>query len=177
MDPMTLLTLGPAVIRTVGKLFGGKTEEVANKVSDVVDAVRGKPDAAARIKSAVDALPAEAQVELKKIGVHAMEIKADLQKAQLEAETARHSESQQTIRTEAQYGTDYVKNTRPRIARLSGYATVAYILVAEAARLITEAWGGSLHGADAVIAGMLFSPCGTYMTMRTVDGFSKFGKG
>lgn len=100
----------------------------------------------------------------------------DRHQADLEAETKRHAESQTTIRTEAQHGTQYVKETRPRIARLSGYATVAYVLTAEAARLITDSLGTPIVGAQEAVALVLFSPCGTYMTMRTFDGFSGKGK-
>lgn len=177
MDPLTLLAIGPAVLRTVGKLFGGKTNEVAGKVADVVDAVKGRPNAEEKVRQVLDTLPAEDLIEIKKIALEAEKIRADLKKAELDADTKQQSEAQQTIRAEYQHGNDYVKETRPRIARTSGYATVVYILVAEAARLVTEAWGGALDGASVEVAMMLFAPCGTYMTMRSVDGFSRKGKG
>ena len=99
--------------------------------------------------------------------------------AELDANTERHSASQKTIQAEAQHGTNYVKETRPRVARASGYATIAYVLVAEAARLLTAALGVDgvgVAGANIAVAGVLFSPCGTYMTMRTFDGFSGRGR-
>lgn len=99
-------------------------------------------------------------------------------KADLEAETSRHAESQATIRTEAEHGTEYVKETRPKMARLAGYATVAYCLGAELAKHIGLLAGTAtpLPGADVTVASMLFAPLGTYMTMRTFDGFTRKGR-
>lgn len=106
------------------------------------------------------------------------ELALDRHKADLDAETKRHEASQETIRAEAEHGTDYVKNTRPKIARLSFYAGTLYALVSAAAALITLA----LHGdssqmfPDPTLLGTLYGPAGFYMTMRSVDAFSRKGK-
>lgn len=177
MGPLALLTAGPALLRAVGRMFGGKTEEVAVKVANVVDAVRGKPDAEEQVQKAISALPPEEQVELQRIQLESEKIRADVRKSEIDADTKQQAEAQATIRAELQYGNDYVKETRPRIARMSGVATALYVLVAEAANRISQAWGGpSVDGASVEVALMLFSPCGTYMTMRTIDAFSKGGK-
>ena len=65
---------------------------------------------------------------------------------------------------------------RPTMAWRSFSFATLYILMAEAAHIISVAWGGSLPGADVAIAGILYSPCGVWMAMRTVDGFSQSGK-
>lgn len=148
-------------------------------IGELVASALGVENTPGAISNAMNTDP-QAMVKLREIQARNQErleeLALDRHRAELEAETARHAASQETIRTEAEHGTDYVKETRPRIARISGYSTVLYCLVAETARLITEAWGGSLGGADVAVAAVLFSPCGTYMTMRTFDGFSKKGK-
>jgi len=188
MDPGTLLTIGktlldagPAMIRGIGNLFGGKTAEVVNTAANIVESVRGAKDPETVLADRLKGLPAEDLVELEKV---TGEIKVELAKVEerreenrLNAETQRHNQSQETIRTEAVHGTDYVKETRPKMARMSGWAMVIYVLVAEVANMISTAWGGAdLGGANVALAGMLFTPCGTYMTMRTFDGFTKKGR-
>lgn len=178
MDPLTLLTVGPAVIRTVGELFGGKAKETADKVANVVDAVKGKPrqTAEAEIRQALRALPPEQQVELQRLQVRLEEIAADREKARLAADTEQFTQSQATIRAEVEHGTEYVKETRPWIARSSYKAGTAYVLVSTIAHLIGKAWGADLPAADMAVAATLYSPVGFYMTMRTMDAFSAKGK-
>lgn len=179
MDPVTLLTVGPMLIRSIGGLFGGKTEEVAGKVASVVDSVRGLPPQVAqeKVSQAIAAMPPEDLVELKKVEAHLAEIERDREANRLKADTDQFNASQETIRKEMETGDEYVKHTRPMMARISLYAGVGYILAAEAAKLIAAA--ASMHGlggADAGIAATLFGPAGFYMTMRTVDAFSQKGK-
>ncbi len=158
-----------------GAIGGPGGAAIGGLVASVFDVDPANPSA---MMQAIKQDPQSA-VKLREIEVRHKErleaLALDRHKADLEAETTRHAESQATIRAEAEHGTDFVKETRPKLARASGYATVGYCLVAEAARLITEALGGTLAGADVAVAAILFSPCGTYMTMRTFDGFS--GKG
>lgn len=71
---------------------------------------------------------------------------------------------------------DFIKLNRPVIAKRSFDAGTAYILVAEAARIVSAAWGSDLMGASATIAAALYGPCVWYMGMRSVDGFSSKGK-
>lgn len=172
--------LGTTVAKAAPLLGGAIAGPGGAAIGQLVASAFGvDPDDPAAITAAVQQDP-QAAVKLREIELRHQERLETLafqrHEAELKAETARHAESQATIRTEVEHGTDYVQETRPKIARLSGYATVGYILVAEAGRLIAEAWGGALTGADAAIAGVLFSPCGTYMAMRTFDGFSKKGR-
>jgi hypothetical protein len=104
------------------------------------------------------------------------ELALERHKADLAAETARHGESQATIRHEAQHGTDYVKETRPKIARLSFYAGAGYVILSEAARMIAKLNDADLPGTDTTLLATLFGPVGFYMTMRSVDAFTAKGK-
>lgn len=149
----------------LGKLVASAFGVEADDPSAINQAIQNDPQAAVKLR----------EIEVR----HKERLEAlafERHKSELDAETKRHSESQQTIRKEAEHGTQYVKETRPKIARLSGYATIIYCLVAETARLITDALGVPVAGAEVAVAAILFSPCGTYMTMRTFDGFSKGGR-
>lgn len=178
MDPLTLLTVGPALIRTIGGLFGGKTSDVASKIANVVDSVRGLPAQAAqdKVSQAVAGMSPEELIELKKITVQLAEIERDREANRLNADTAQFSESQSTIRTEMQTGDEYVKHTRPMMARISTYTGLGYIVLAELISKIAQFNGKTISGADVAMAGTLLGPAGFYMTMRTVDAFSQKGK-
>lgn len=171
--------LGNTVASAAPLLGGALGGPGGAALGGLVASAFGVVDDPAKISQAIAADP-NAAVKLREIETRHKtrleELAIERHKAELEAETAQHAESQKTIQTEAEHGTDYVKNTRPKIARLSGYATIVYCLVFETGRLIAEAWGGTLGGADVAVAAILFSPCGTYMTMRTFDGFSKKGR-
>ncbi|MDZ7804332.1 hypothetical protein [Thiohalophilus sp.] len=161
----------------LGGAIGGPGGAALGKMVASVFGVEGDDPEA--IQSAINQDP-EAAIKLREIETRHRqkleELALERHRAELEAETDRHKSSQQTIQTQAEHGTDYVKETRPKIARLSGYATVGYILVAEAAKLIGTFAEAQVPGASEAIALVLFSPCGTYMTMRTFDGFSKKGR-
>jgi hypothetical protein len=179
MNPLTLLTVGPMMIRAIGKMFGGKTEEVAGNVADVVDSVRGldKPTAQAKIKEALQALPPEALIELKKIEVHIAEIERDREANRLKADSDQFAEANETIREEYRRGDEYIRRTRPRMGRISMNAGIGYILAAEILSRLAKLGGVEISGADVAVAGTLLGPAGFYMTMRTVDAFSPKGKG
>lgn len=193
MDPVTLLTIGSAAIKTIGKAFGGKTEAVTNKVAGVVDAVRGLPQeqAVIKVEQAINDLPPNELVELKKIERDCLEIKADLEKARIASETSQHAETQQTHRTEAASTDEYVRRTRPQQARLSGYVTFAYIgvttLLFPLINLII-ANGAPPTSPETLstppqilptlptspevwIITAIYSPCLTYMGARALDKF------
>ena len=200
IDPITLLTVGPSVIRAIGGLFGGKTKDVADTVAGIADKVRGLPADRQQQEFAnqLNNLPPDALVELKKIALESDKIKAEQEQAKLAAQTEQHAQSMETIRTEAIHGTDYVKETRPTIARRSFIAGTVYVLLAEGVKLATDlvhffnqpditnqvqalseastTTALLLQGADPAIAGILYGPCVWYMTMRTADAFSTKGK-
>ncbi len=176
----TLFALGPGLIRAVGSLFGGKTKDVADTVAGIADSVKGLPGDVARreFASKVETLPPEAAIELRKLAIEAERIRAEQAQAELMAETDRYAESQRTIRTELELGDDFVKRTRPLVARRSFAVGTGYVLVTELARLVATFFpvGTGTGGADPAIAGILFGPCVWYFTMRTADAFSQKGK-
>lgn len=173
MNPLLLLKIGPFLLRTVGKLFGGDVESVTDKVANVVDSVRGLPHAAAegKLSEALGQLTPEELVALKQVEVQLAEIERDREANRLNADTAQIVSANQTIQTELEQGDDYVKHTRPLMGRISGYSGVGYILIAETAKLF-----GVGGGADPAVAATLLGPLGFYMTMRSVDAFSPLGK-
>lgn len=101
------------------------------------------------------------------------EIEKQVVLAQLAAETSQHSETQQTARAEQLSGDEYVRRTRPMLARSSAYSTFLYAIVTGVVFPFTDS---TLPGPDAFIIGALFSPCLAYMGARSIDSFSKKGK-
>jgi len=178
IDPISLLTVGPTVIRAIGSLFGGKTKAVADQVADFADQVKGLPTdkAQSELSQRLAYLPPEAQVELKKIVLESEKIRAELEQAQLQADTDQYLASQETIRTEIVHGDEYVTHTRPKLARDSAMLGLTYILLMEVANRLGVALEVAIPGADVAVAGTLLGPAGFYMTMRTVDAFTKKGK-
>lgn len=171
MDPVSLLlTAGPSILRGIGSLFGGKAGEVAEKVAGVADAIQGKTPTAQRqaMQEVVDSLPPEAMVELKKIANEAQRIEADREARQLEHAETMHHDTQETARVEAASTDQYVRRSRPKMARWSFYAGVAYAMVMSIAHLFEYGAGPVMS-----ILSLILSPGLTYMGARTVDAFSK----
>ncbi len=159
----------------VGSLIGGPAGIAVGGLVAHALGVPNEPDAIARaLQDPESALKLKA-LELTHVKeLRALALQSEL--ARIQSDDKQFSESQSTIRTEMEHGNDYVKETRPRMARGSFMAGTCYILVAETARLISAAYGGDINGADTAIAATLYGPAGFYMTMRTVDAFSKSGK-
>lgn len=179
MDPITLLTVGPTVIRMIGNLFGGKTAEVANSVATVVDDVKGLPSDIARAELAdhLGKMSPEQITALKAIEVQIAQIEKEREANRLAAETAQQTQVQETARVEAQSVDEYVRRTRPMLARKSAYVSFGYALCTGVAfQFINAIYDTELPGVDTWIVGALFAPCLTYMGVRTVDAFSKAGK-
>jgi hypothetical protein len=179
-----LLQAGPSLIRAVGGLFGGDTAKTADSVANVVEGVRGLPDAVAQAKLGehIAQMTPEQQQALGAIQVQLAKIDQEREAARLAAETAQQAQSQETARAEVQSGDEYVRHTRPMLARYSAYVTFAYALITglvfPAATAITALWGIKLDlpGPQSIVAATLFSPCLSYIGARTVDAFSKTGK-
>lgn len=173
MDPLTMLTVGSAAVRLVGGLFGGKTKAVTDKVAGFVDEAAGLPrdQAVADVTRKMADLPPEDFVELRKCDVKLKEIAADLDKAKMQAESDRHAESQETIRAQVASTDEYVRRTRPKMARRSFNAGTIYIVGSE----LLKAFGYG-DGASVELAGMLYSASLFYTTMRSAESFSKHGK-
>ncbi len=84
---------------------------------------------------------------------------------ELKDKQEEHRQQQETIRSGDNATDEYVRQTRPRIARQSWYATMAYVFTFEF--LHAMAWSGS--GANWEMAGILISPAAAYMGFRTWD--------
>jgi hypothetical protein len=174
-----LISYGPTLIRSIGGLFGGKTSDAANTVANLVDEVKGLPDAVAeeRLAEKMAKLPPETQIEFEKVKVRLAEIEKDREANRLAAETAQHNATQETARIEAQSSDEYVRRTRPGLARKSAFVTFAYALITGVLFPALNAINGTeLPGPDAWIISALFSPCLGYMGARSVDAFSSKGK-
>lgn len=185
----TLLTAGPSLIRMAGQLFGdSKAPGVSEHLAQAVEAASGMSPTAAQshVEQTVSKMPSEDVAVVMQLKVKLEEIASQREQNRFTHELGMHTATQETIRTEAVHGTDYVKETRPKMARLSGYAGTAYILISEllhrAAPLLNHMEGEQLitytvTAASPMIAGVLYGPLFTYMGMRTVDSFSKWKQG
>ncbi|MEI8607834.1 hypothetical protein P4S70_01335 [Enterovibrio sp. Hal110] len=159
---------GPAVLRGIGSLFGGKTEDVAKDLANLVDhvdsSVNGKQAKAQKVEQLVAQLPPDALVELEKIKVELEKEKNRRLELQLNDKQAEHSETQTTIRAGDTAEDKYVRHTRPKGARLSLYACIAYIFAFDALAAFDKG-----DGANMEFAGILIAPFLTYMGWRTMD--------
>ena len=94
----------------------------------------------------------------------------EMLKLELEDEQKAHETQQETIRQGDTASDEYVRHTRPMMARQSWYATIGYVTV-------TEAWSRiepGIAGADWMIASTLLAPAAAYLGFRTFD--KVFGK-
>jgi hypothetical protein len=179
MDPVTLLAIGPTLLRGVGALLGGRTQKVAETVATVADQVSGLSPAAARSRlgAALSGLPAEDLLALKEIEAKFAEIEKEREAARLAAETAQHAASQETARIEAQSDDEYVRRTRPMLARYSAYVTFLYAAITGVVfPALNVAHDLALPGTQEWIVVALFGPCLSYIGARTIDSFSRGGK-
>jgi len=83
---------------------------------------------------------------------------------ELQDKQKEHSEQQKTIRVGDTASDIYVRRTRPYMARLSLYATVAYVFSAELLSAFTE-----MSGANWEVALVLAAGANAYMGFRTLD--------
>lgn len=90
-----------------------------------------------------------------------------LEEMRLNDEQAAHSEQQKTIRTGDTAEDEYVRHTRPMMARQSWYATMAYIIGFEALR----AFDVFNTGAVVELAMIVIAPAAAYLGFRSLDKF------
>jgi len=149
----------PEVLRAFG---GERKADVAEKMISVAKALTGQsdPDKAANAIIADPALQLQYQQMLsgERIKFAAMEY-ADKQSA--------HEQQQQTIRGGDTSADEYVRHTRPLLARQSWYGTIAYVLIFEGAKLFSYGTGASLE-----IAMVMLAPAAAYLGFRTGDKFA-----
>ncbi|WP_337840497.1 hypothetical protein [Rheinheimera sp.] len=172
---------GPSVIRSISSLFGGS--KTADKVADIVETVGNltlKPqDKVAAVAERIAALPPAEFVELERLKVELekeqtrrLELQNQRHQQNLSDQQASHAETQTTIRAGDVATDEYVRRTRPLMARQSFYAGSVYVLL----MAVMEAFGKGV-GPDWYIAMTVYTPALGYLGLRTLDGFAPFGKG
>lgn len=157
-----LLTLGPEAIKLIGRKFGkGEVAAVAADVVSTVGSLYVNPEARqAALEQSLNQLnPAELD-EL-------LEMRTVLE----QEATKRHQATQQTIQNGDNSQDQYIRQTRPLMARLSMYASILYAVGFEGL-----AAAGSGTGASFDVLLWLFTPALAYMGLRTIDGYAPYSK-
>ena len=191
MDPVTLTTIasvlmkaGPSLLRTVGGWFGGDTARTADSVAGIVENVNSvinTQDQQRVLEQKLAALPPEQFVQLQSLKVQIEQFQLERDKAVLADRQAAHHEQQETIRNGDNATDEYVRQTRPLMARLSLYSCIAYVMlmsVGQQAGAVSGAFGHafSMPSPDWDIALMLATPALGYLGFRTLDGFARYSK-
>lgn len=166
--------LGPAAIRGVAHLFGGS--DTAEKVASAVekaDAVLGLSKDAKQIAVTreLQNLPPEAMVELERIKVELEKQITRRQELDLTDKQSSHHETQETIREGDKASDEYVRRTRPKMARQSFWMMVLYVIGMEGLKAFSFG-----DGANWAMAMALGTPAFAYLGLRTVDGFAPYSK-
>lgn len=94
-----------------------------------------------------------------------------MEEMRLKDEQAAHAEQQQTIRAGDQAEDEYVRHTRPMMARQSWYATTVYIIGFEALKALKV----FDTGASWDLAMIIIAPAAAYLGFRSLDKF-RLGK-
>lgn len=191
MDPVTLTTIasvllkaGPSLVRTVGNWFGGDAAKTADSVAGIVETVNGvinPTDQQRVLEQKLAQLPPEQFVQLESLKVQLESYQLERDKALLADQQTAHHEQQETIRNGDNATDEYVRQTRPRMARLSLYSSIAYVMLmslGQQAGAISGAFGHafSMPEPDWDIALMLATPALGYLGFRTLDGFARYSK-
>ncbi|WP_330925262.1 hypothetical protein [Candidatus Sororendozoicomonas aggregata] len=172
-----LIQSGPTLIRSIGGLFGSEgkaaSEQAAKWVESVTDTEVGPVLSAAQAASMLEKklyqLPASMQETLLTMKTELEKVHNEREQNQQLFELGLHKETQATIRHGDTGGNRYVKETRPKMARLSTYAAIAYSFLFQG---LAVAGHGS--GIDWGILTAIYSPALAYMGMRTADAFSRY---
>ncbi|VGA76681.1 hypothetical protein [Klebsiella pneumoniae] len=193
MDPITLSTVasvllkaGPSLVRTVGGWFGGDsaTAKAADSVASIVETVNGAINSADQqrvLEQKLAQLPPEQLVQLETLKVQLQQFQLERDKAQMADQQATHHEQQETIRNGDNATDEYVRQTRPLMARLSLYSSIAYVMImslGQQAGAVAGAFGHtfSMPAPDWDISLMLATPALGYLGFRTLDGFARYSK-
>ncbi|HDX8786095.1 TPA: hypothetical protein RQO42_005497 [Klebsiella michiganensis] len=193
MDPVTLSTIasvllkaGPSLVRTVGGWFGGDstTAKAADSVASIVETVNDAINPADQqrvLEQKLAQLPPEQLVQLEGLKVQLQQFQMERDKAKMADQQAAHHEQQETIRNGDNATDEYVRQTRPLMARLSLYSSIAYVMVmslGQQAGAVAGAFGHafSMPAPDWDISLMLATPALGYLGFRTLDGFARYSK-
>lgn len=165
---------GPALIRGVAGLFGGS--DTANKVADMVEQVSGIGLTAVQQQASIEEqlgriTDPTALVELQKLKVELEKEQTRRQELQLADSQAEHATTQQTIREGDGAKDEYVRHTRPLMARQSWQVSAIYVVLFS----VLKAFGYG-DGPDFDMVLLLLTPAWAYLGLRTLDGFAPHPK-
>lgn len=165
---------GPALIRGVAGLFGGS--DTANKVADMVEQVSGIGLTAAQQQASIEEqlgriTDPTALVELQKLKVELEKEQTRRQEMQLADSQAEQTTTQQTIREGDGAKDEYVRHTRPLMARQSWQMSAIYVVLFS----VLKAFGYG-DGPDFDMVLLLLTPAWAYLGLRTLDGFAPHPK-
>ena len=179
-NPATMISVGSATLRAVGKMFGGKTEEVTEKVAGFVDEVRALPEkqAEATLTQRMAAMPPEELVELKKCEVELAKIHAQTVQKHLETQAKMHEIFQNRVIAEINSKDEIVRQTRPKMAKESFLLGSSYVLLVALSQFLASIFPGSATAMEfnPQIAAFAYSAAYGYLGLRTADGFTREGK-
>lgn len=165
---------GPALIRGISAMFGGS--DTANKVADMVEQVSGLGQTAAQQQASIEEQlnritdPA-VLVELQKLKNEMEKEQTRRLELQLADQQSEQATTQQTIREGDTNHDEYVRHTRPLMARQSWQAGALYIVLFT----VLSAFGKG-SGPDVEMAMLMLTPAWAYMGLRTLDGFAPHPK-
>lgn len=119
----------------------------------------------------------EHEATLMQLRIEDNRLETELRKAEIAADLGFMEAAQETGRIEVQSADEYVRRTRPRLARLSFYSGLGYVVCTGVVFPIASALTVlSLPDLDAYILGAIYSPCLAYVGVRSVEAFSRTGK-
>ncbi|EOG1474706.1 hypothetical protein ACK3GY_002103 [Vibrio parahaemolyticus] len=168
------MEVGPAAIRGISSMFGGSV--TADKVAEMVEQVdsvigMSKDNKAMSLAQKLQTLPPESLVELERIKVEMEKEVTRRQQLSLEDKQQEHEQTQLTIRNGDNAKDEYVRHTRPKMARQSFFMMVLYIVAMEIMK--ANNFG---TGADVYLALTIAAPAFAYIGLRTIDGFAPYSK-
>ena len=149
----------PEVMRAFGS---GKSADAAEAVVNIAKRVAGTEDP----EEAVNKIIADPALQLQYQQMLSSE-RLQFRKMELEDQQHAHEQQQMTIRTGDTSEDEYVRRTRPKIARQSWAITALYIVLFEAAKAANYGSGASFE-----LAMVLLAPAAAYFGFRTGDKFA-----
>lgn len=168
------LKVGPAAIRGISSLFGGsetadKVAEAVEKVDSVIGMTKEQKEVA--VTRQLQSLPPEAMVDLKRLEVEMQKDLTRRMELELGDNQAEHHETQTTIRNGDNADDEYVRQTRPKIARQSFWMMCLYVFLFEGLSAL-----GVGDGANIYVALTIGAFAYAYFGLRTMDGFAPYSK-
>lgn len=149
-----------SVVPEVMRAFGsGKSADAAEAVISVAKRVAGTDDA----EEAVNRIIADPALQLQYQQMLSSE-RLRFREMELADQQHAHEQQQQTIRTGDTAEDEYVRRTRPKMARQSWAVAALYVVIFEGAKLFDLGTGASLE-----LALGLMLPAAAYLGFRTGD--------